>query len=311
MEPMEGAVERDLVAEMQRHFAQARAEMEAHFEHQYAERLAAATRDLREEARRAAQPPPPPQPFLGSRVRPATPPTFTGRANQLLDWLFKLELYLAAVGIAQGTADAVTLAVGYLDGAALTWWRYRVEQVRAGHQRAVQSWEEFKTVVTSQFRTMDEARLARDRLRGLRQLGSVRDYAQRFQTLLLDLPTMHEDDRVWAFCAGLKPNVRVLVELARPKDLLTAIQVADTSDSTLYINRTTRAVRASDNGPSSMELGALNAARPGLRPARFNGAPRRATTAGPRDMTRTRCYACGKLGHLARACPARGQSGNV
>ena len=185
MQPMEGAVERDLFAEMQQHFAQARTEMEAHFEHQYAERLAAATRDLREEARRAAQPPPPPQPFLGSRVRPATPPTFTGRANQLLDWLFKLELYLAAVGIAQGTADAVTLAVGYLDGAALTWWRYRVEQVRAGHQRAVQSWDEFKTVVTSQFRTMDEARLARDRLRGLRQLGSVRDYAQRFQTLLL------------------------------------------------------------------------------------------------------------------------------
>ena len=305
---MDPPVERDLAARLQDEFAAARANLEALYARRYQEELAAATQAIMATAQQTTQ-----TLAANRNAKHATPTTFSGRANALLDWLFKLELYLAAVGIPQTAVDAVTLAVGYLDGAALTWWRYRVGQVAVGQQRAVDNWTDFRlAALTKQFRTLDEARTARDRLRTLRQLASVRDYAQRFQTLLLDLPTMHEDDRVWAFCAGLKPNVRVLVELARPKDLLAAIQVADTSDSTLYLNKPRATGRTAYDGPASMELGAMAAtARPGSRTPAQRRLDARRRLGAARDQTQARCYHCNHVGHYARACPLKERTGNA
>lgn len=290
-----------VAAEIEKRVEVATAEVKRHYETEYEKAVAHAKQDVEAAARQS----------VGLRAQHSKPEKFSGKATMLLDFLFKVELYLAAVGIAETSAEAVNLGVGYLEGAALTWWRYRTQQVRDGQQVAITTWATFREVITAQFRALDEGRLARDKLKTLRQLGGVRDYAQRFQTLMLDLPNMHEDDKVWSFCSGLKPGVRVLVELARPKNLLHAIQLADTSDTTMYLNRhPQRATARAYEEPVAMELGAMTRGADGGRRGRRNGRTGHVEVPTPRDLTNVRCYGCGRMGHLKRTCPGNGRPGN-
>ena len=68
----------------------------------------------------------------------------------------------------------------------------------------------------------------------LRQKGSVIDYAQRFQLLMLEIPDMSKADCLFHFYRGLKPHVRVHTEMSRPTTLRAAVEAADVADSTLY-----------------------------------------------------------------------------
>ena len=48
---------------------------------------------------------------------------------------------------------------------------------------------------------------------------------------MLQLPNMHEEDRVHAYIKGLKPSVASQVAMQQPDTLLKAQQLADTSDA--------------------------------------------------------------------------------
>ena len=110
---------------------------------------------------------------------------------------------------------------------------------------AATGWAMGRDAGAAQTRRRDEAWLARDRLRELRQVRSVRAYARRFLELMLAIPEMHEGCRLWSFCDGLKPAIRLQVALQQPRDVLEAIWIAETVDHILYIHgRHLKAVRA-------------------------------------------------------------------
>jgi hypothetical protein len=68
----------------------------------------------------------------------------------------------------------IDLAVSLLQGTALTWWR---QLIRNAAQRPT-TFEDFKRALSLQFRTDDEARLARDKLAQLIQgKGTVEAYS--------------------------------------------------------------------------------------------------------------------------------------
>ena len=235
---------------------------------------------------------PPQQP----RLKPLKPAKFSGRAADVFNFCHVMKLYLRASGLDLETEEAVEHAATYLEGPAMTWWRSIEKAVEKNIEPPVLGWTDFSELLIAKHRTVDEARAARDRLMDLRQKGSVRDYAQRFQLLMLEIPDMSEADCLFHFYRGLKPHVRVHTEMSRPTTLRAAVEAADVADSTLYhIGRAQLlpSHRQRADRPVPMELGAM-----------------RTSYRQPPQPQPPVCYNCGKPGHIKRNCRSRLLAGN-
>ena len=80
------------------------------------------------------------------------------------------------------------------------------EFTRLYHQTAA-----FKLLLTTEFIPADHTRRARDKLRKLKQVGSVDKYLSEFRNIVLMIADMHEGEKLDKFVEGLKYNVRVEV----------------------------------------------------------------------------------------------------
>ena len=188
----------------------------------------------------APKPPKPPMPekYEGDR-----------RSGAASNWLHQMTLYLTILGLLD-TAHAIPQAVSFLIGAARTWWR---AQEASGSPPT--TWAAFKASFLEAFQTIDAERVARDRMENLRQRTSVTDYANQFSGLLLEVPEMHPADAVYRFVKGLKPQIRLHVELQRPTTVNDAIRLAQAADSALYFTRPTYPV--AQGYMAAMDLGPL------------------------------------------------------
>ena len=166
--------------------------------------------------------------------KPPKPDKFQGdRSGAASNWLHQMTLYLTLSGLL-GTAQAVPHAVSFLIGAARTWWR---TQEASGSPPT--TWTTFKAAFLEAFQTLDAERIARDNMENLRQRTSVTDYANQFSGLLLEVPHMHPADAIYQFVKGLKPQIRLHVELQRPSTVNDAMRLAEAADSALYYTQPT------------------------------------------------------------------------
>ena len=223
--------------------------------------------------------------------KPPKPEKYEGdrRSGAASNWLHQMTLYLTILGLLD-TTHAIPHAVSFLIGAARTWWR---AQEASGSPPT--TWAAFKASFLEAFQTIDAERMARDRMENLKQRTSVTDYANQFSGLLLEVPEMHPADAVCRFVKGLKPQIRLHVELQRPTTVNDAIRLAQAADSALYFTRPTYPVNRPTPsptymGPQPMQLGALN------RPPKLSLAERE------RLYREGKCFRCRQPGHLAEEC---------
>ena len=207
-------------------------------------------------------------------LKPSKPKPYTGaRGADKVDvatWLFAIETYFDAAGLTN-EERRVKLAVSYLEGNALVWWRSRC----IAHGVAY-TYAEFTTDLTAAFQPVDPERQARDRIQRLKQVGSVGNYAAEFNIQMFHLPHMHMADRVHFFCEGLKPKVQHDVLHKLPQTLKEAIEMAEREDTFLY----QMSKKESQSAPSHRQ--------------------ERANMVDYREVT---CWNCGKKGHKLTACP--------
>jgi Retrotransposon gag protein len=95
---------------------------------------------------------------------------------------------------------------------------------------------------------------SRDNLYRLRQVGSVKEYTLRFNSLILQIDSMSEDEQRFMYARGLKPNVKMEIEKewVRDPDLdLTRMkQLAYRTDTLFFNNRGGRTVESHLGAPS-------------------------------------------------------------
>ncbi|KAL8133387.1 hypothetical protein AgCh_008740 [Apium graveolens] len=89
--------------------------------------------------------------------------------------------------------------------------------------------EEQVTIIKlkDQFLLLNVFGVARENLKALKQSGSIRDYMKEFNSLLLNIKNMTEDDKVFNFMSGLKPWAQNELRRKAIKDLATTIIYAD------------------------------------------------------------------------------------
>jgi hypothetical protein len=220
-------------------------------------------------------------------LKPERPTTYSGNRNESLEaWIFQMDRYCQLLPVPE--PNRVSFAGTFLKDHAAMWWRTVYEEIEA--QPEDNRWTQFTNGLKHQFQPINTAETARTRLDQLRQKTSVRLYNSDFREIMLQLPNMHEADRIHAYIKGLKPAVASLVAMQQPNTLIAAQGLADTADTIQFQHLPRRPFinpRPDHRGPTPMDLDAIEKLTDAERERlRKNGG----------------CFRCRKTGHLARDC---------
>jgi len=130
--------------------------------------------------------------------------TFSGKPSQLDACLTHCKVKLLADGITEETAKAAYLA-SLLRGAALTWLTQKLDS----NDDLLNDYQELVEHLKRDFGIDDQSKRlqAAKALTRLRQKGSVREYAQKFEHLAAEAG-LNEQTSVALFTEGLKPKVK-------------------------------------------------------------------------------------------------------
>jgi hypothetical protein len=228
------------------------------------------------------------------KYKPSTPDSFSGAATKLEGWIDQVELHMDLARIPR-TDGIFRLAVAK---------QFLGEEVRrwARMQQDVSGWTDLKERMRVYYDVPNKDKNIRDSLNKLRQTGSVAEYTNRFNHLVLQVEEMSQADKAFHFVKGLKANVKLEVEkewVKTPGMSITQMkQLADRTDNLLWKSRTQRpyesAIGGDVSGPTPMQLGSMSRTFD-----QFKIPPEK------RDevMSKRLCFKCMEPGHQARNCP--------
>jgi hypothetical protein len=191
-------------------------------------------------------------PFPAGVVSAARPPQAKlhenaryGGSAALDPWLATMRQYAEYYELPDGE-QRVAYAAAHLKDAALQWWQTVTSRPT--------TWAAFVEALRARFQPVTSAEMARAKLRVLSQgRGSVQAYVATFNALMAHVPTMSEDDRVFAFVQGLSGPVQSHVDEVAHSTLASAIERA-----VRFGSRHARTqVTSGGTGGSPMELDVL------------------------------------------------------
>ena len=135
------------------------------------------------------------------------PGTFDGTSARFHAWRNELEVYMAAIELADSKGAA--LAQSYLRGTALEWWVQKARRMEALMQPLPSTWKEFLPLLRERFEHRNPELAARERLSSIRQGSrSLHHYLKEFESLYAYLPEWSEADKIHRFVHGLQPGLK-------------------------------------------------------------------------------------------------------
>ncbi|XP_077217959.1 uncharacterized protein LOC143852459 [Tasmannia lanceolata] len=164
----------------------------------------------------------------GSWMRVPQPKCFIGArdAKELQNFLFDMEQFFRAMRLDED-AKVITASIWqYLSDDAKLWWQTRYEDIEAG-RCTINSWEDLKRELKTQFMLENVEFLARKNLRRLQQTGTIRDYVKQFSALMLDIKSMSEQNKLFQFLEGLKPWAQTELQRRGVQNLVEAMTAAE------------------------------------------------------------------------------------
>jgi hypothetical protein len=147
---------------------------------------------------------------------------YDGASGTKLDeWLQELQLAIFLYKL--NALEASSFGVSRMRGAALQWWL----SLDAAQQNALADPTTMAAALRARFQPVTAARVAREQLDRLQQ-GSrpINDYIADFQRLRTQLPTMAEEDALYAFERGLRRDLAEKLRVQGVSSVQDAIALA-------------------------------------------------------------------------------------
>jgi hypothetical protein len=161
------------------------------------------------------------------RPKGPSPPEFQGTKTggyEIDAWIRDMKTQFTFYGSRVFPDDAAKVrhAAMFLKGRAAEWWE--AEDKSTGVE---DSWNRFVERLRERYRPMQAAVVARERLRRLKQTGTVSSYADLFQKELTPIKDMSSSDQIFNFVSGLSSAlVANKVREKEPKSLHEAMDIA-------------------------------------------------------------------------------------
>ncbi|XP_068649107.1 uncharacterized protein [Aristolochia californica] len=162
-----------------------------------------------------------------AKIKIPKPKAFTGKCDpKVIDnFLWQVEQYFNASKLTSEEAKVSTASM-FLAKDAVLWWRRRTSGEQ-GDEAPVDTLEDFKREFQRHFFPEDVDYQARKELRALRQKGTIREYVQALTSLMLCIPRMSDEDRLFSFLGGLKPWAETELRRREVKSLAVAIAMTE------------------------------------------------------------------------------------
>ena len=167
---------------------------------------------------------PPPSYPRSSEPRMPAPPTYTGNASTLDEWFGALSRQFKwyEFPTPANDEDRIRLATAHLGGTAWEWYDHLSEA------SIPTSWVDFVALLRKRFQPVTSAQTARAKLIALSQgkTSSVNDYVAAFRKLIVAIPQMQEDEKLFYFLRGLRSETATLLQTHKIVALEDAIETA-------------------------------------------------------------------------------------
>ena len=241
-----------------------------------------------------------------------TPKPFDGSRAKLQAFFSQVELFFGFNAERFSTdKHKVLYASTYLRGPAFEWFNlFLTDFLNKPNKRddntveVTQYYSNFKNKLRQVFGNFDKEHSAERRMQSLRQTGSAADYASKFQQLAAQ--TQWEAVPLVAqFYKKLKDRVKDNVaQVNRPSQLQSMITLAIRIDDRQY-ERELEKKSTYNFGKKDRYQKSPKKDQYGMVPMELDATEKR--NQSPRKETR-KCYNCGKIGHLAKACRSKKQA---
>jgi hypothetical protein len=249
-----------------------------------------------------------------STLRLPLPPKFHGvrEGPRVLEWCHAATTYLKAAGADQDERGVWHIS-NFFEGDAAVWWRLYCDKVERQLAPQPKIWEHLKVLLIDQFQVFNHITDVKDRYQALKQVGTVSAYITKFRALVVELPNETEENQIYQFLKGLKPEIQARTRTHKPLTLAAAMDIADEADranlhayrgfsSRLQSDRP--AFRQTTSQAQPMQIGAISGNGEAASKARTE--INALTPVPPHIIQRlrqeNRCFYCRKVGHAARDC---------
>lgn len=257
------------------------------------------------------------------RIKPQSPELFTGNRTKVDQFITQLRRYLLLADLDSiDPIRQVEYAAQYFTGEALVWF----ETIQKS-DTPIGSLNELEIKLRGHFLPYGIEKVARTKLRHLKQTGTVAGYSTLFMQTVIHVPSMHVDDQIDSFVEGLNSNIYKEVVL---KDLKTLQEVMDfavfvesrlqhrhggfrpgnskTPNHNYFSSRPSTSTAAPSNTSSTsvpMDLTAVDGTTPPESEVNAIVGPLKKLTDSERDQLRRegKCFRCRNRGHISRDCP--------
>ena len=252
-------------------------------------------------------PAPAPAPVIIKPLKINTPEPFDGSRGKLRAFFSLIELFFG-FNVDRFLIDKhkVLFTSTYLRGPAFEWFNSFLTDFLNNEPdkkdddmiEVTQNYLNFKNKLRQVFGNFDEEHLAEHRMQSLQQTGSAANYASKFQQLAAQ--TQWEAVPLVAqLYKGLKDRVKDNVaQVNRPSQLQSMIILALRIDDRQY-ERELEKKSTYNFGNKDRYQKSPKKDQYGMVPIKFEATKKRNQSS--RKETR-KCYNCGKIGHLAKAC---------
>ena len=247
-----------------------------------------------------SEPPSIPENYLATAMK-YRPPIFQGGTDPVVldDWQYKMANIFRYIGCPDD--KKVEVAIQFLDGSALQWWRSRESTL--GNEGIKESWDEFIKMMRDHFFTVYHYDTKRSEFINLRQGTdmSVDAYHEKFIQLMQHAPEVvsDEDKKVRRFREGLLPEIRRCCMYIRGATLSEMYGHALSVEQSLKEER--RHWQGQGKGSNDNE-GVLKIYEEGqISGTRSGGSLNALRVRSPRTMKT--CWNCGEVGHFHNKCP--------